>query len=228
MICSNTFKHIRLIPTSVLHLRDTTVGSSDTLLLPLIENAELIPDAPIPGAEIQPIGELRLLQEAEKIKGSNNHRLLYHGGWRQTDFDRESAPFMSISLGQRFNLLAESTNDAINRSRNRRNLNSSNSNDGEENIEEEYIYRRGFTSPPARQTLDLRQASSAQLSGGIKVWVGRFLHFDTLLSYTPNGADYSFAFQSERRMRSRQLHYIDHPRVGIVTKIYPVDETAPN
>ena len=247
MICSNAFKRTTLTPTSVLlvlsfvfathaqaidydveviifeHLRDTTVGSSDTLLLPLVENTERIPDAPIPGAPIQPIGELRLLEEAEKIKGSNNHRLLYHGGWRQTDFDRESAPFMSISLGQSFNLLAENPSDVINR-----NPASSDANDIDENIDDEYIYLRGFTSPPAGQLLDLRQARSAKLFGGIKVWVGRFLHFDTLLSYTPTGADYSFAFQSERRMRSRQLHYIDHSRVGIVTKIYPVDETAPN
>ena len=235
MIRSNILKRIRLIATSVLlsagfvfsahaidydveviifeHVRNTTVGSSDTFLLPVIENAELIPQAPIPGAEIQPIGELRLLEEAEKIKGSDNHRFLYHGGWRQTDFDRESAPFMSISLGQSFNLLAESNRvvDSI-----------------DESGEIPNTYLRGYTRPPADQILDLQQAQSSKLFGGIKVWVGRFLHFDTLLAYTPTGADFSFAFESERRMRSRQLHYIDHPRVGIITKIYPVDETAPN
>ncbi len=232
---SNILKNIRLIATSVLlsasfvftahaidydveviifeHVRNTTVGSSDTFLLPVIENAELIPQAATPGAEIQPIGELRLLEEAEKIKGSDNHRFLYHGGWRQTDFDRENAPFMAISLGQGFNMLAENKRVA---------------NNTDDSGDDPNAYLRGYTRPPAGQILDLRQARSSKLFGGIKVWVGRFLHFDTRLAYTPTGANYSFAFESERRMRSRQLHYIDHPRVGIITKIYPVDETAPN
>lgn len=242
MICSNILKPVKLIPVPVLllvgfifssqaqaidydveviifeHIRDTTVGSSDTLLVPAIENAARIPDAPVPGADIQPLGELRLLEEVEKIKGSNNHRLLYHGGWRQTDFDRETAPFMTISLGQSFNLLTENTPIA----------NNIIEDDDNPNAADPNFWLRGYTSPPAGQILDLRQNSSSKLFGGIKVWVGRFLHFDTQLSYTPTGADYSFAFESERRMRSRQLHYIDHPRVGIVTKIYPVDDSAPN
>lgn len=185
------------------HIRDTAVGSSDTLLVPVVRNAQPIPDAPAPGAEIQPIGELRLLSEVEKIRSSNNHRLLYHGGWRQGAIDQENAPFISIALGQAFNLLVES-GDA------------------------DSTYLKGFLDAPADLNLDVRQRRSAKLFGGIKVWVGRFLHFDTLLSYTPPGANYSFAFESERRMRSRQMHYIDHPRVGIITKIFPVDTTAPN
>jgi len=249
MICSNIFKRLKLIPTSVSlvlsyviatpalaidydveviifeHIRDTSVGSSDTLLLPVIENVELIPDVPIPNAPIQPIGELRLLEEVEKIKGSNNHRLLYHGGWRQADFDRENAPYMSISLGQSFNLLAEPEDVESN---NISTVDSNISTTDEEIVEVKNTYLRGYTTPPKNRLLDLRQETSSKLFGGIKVWVGRFLHFDTLLSYTPDGAGYSFAFESERRMRSRQLNYIDHPRVGIVTKIYPVDETAPN
>lgn len=185
------------------HVRDTTVGSSDTLLVPVIRNEQNIPDGPVPGAAIQPIGELRLLDELEKIRASSNHRLMYHGGWRQGAIDKENAPFMSIALGRSFNTLTES-GDA------------------------DSIYLRGYNNPPLDLPVDLNQSQSFKLYGGIKVWVGRFLHFDTLLSYTPEGADFSFAFESERRMRSRQLHYIDHPRVGIITKIFPVDETAPN
>ncbi len=185
------------------HVRDTTVGSSSTLLVPVVRNAQQIPEAPTPGSPIQPLGELRLSAEAEKIKASNNHRLMYHGGWRQGAIDKENAPYMSIAMGRRVSLLAE-RGDA------------------------DSIYLRGYTNPPANLEQELRQRTISKLQGGIKVWVGRFLHFDTLLSYTPSGANYSFAFESERRMRSRQMHYIDHPRVGIITKIFPVDDTAPN
>ena len=185
------------------HVRDTTIGSSDTLLVPVIDNEQTIPDSSITGAPIQPIGELRLLPELEKIRSSSNHRLMYHGGWRQGAIDKENAPFMSIALGRSFNTLTARGDD-------------------------DSIYLRGYNNPPLDHPVDLNQSQSYKLYGGIKVWVGRFLHFDTLLSYTPEGADFSFAFESERRMRSRQLHYIDHPRVGIITKIFPVDETAPN
>ena len=186
------------------HVRDTTIGSSDTLLIPVIRDEEvLIPETSVPGAAVQPIGELRLTEELEKIRASSNHRLMYHGGWRQGPVDKETAPYMTIALGRSFNTLAEPVDD-------------------------ESIYIRGYNNPPADLPVDLTQSQSFKLYGGIKVWVGRFLHFDTLLSYTPEGADFSFAFESERRMRSRQLHYIDHPRVGIITKIFPVDETAPN
>lgn len=185
------------------HVRNTSVGSSNTLLLPVINNAQQIPEASIPGAAIQPLDELRLLSEAEKIRSSNNHRLLYHGGWRQDAIDKENAPYMSIALGNSFSMLTE-PGDA------------------------DSLYLRGYLNPPVGAKTNLSQTRSASLFGGIKVWVGRFLHFDTLLAYTPPGANVSFAFESERRMRSRQLHYIDNSRVGIITKIFPVDNSAPN
>jgi len=191
------------------HVRDSNVGSSDTLLIPVISNSKDIPQVSTPGDSVQPLGELRLTEEVEKIKASDRHRLMYHGGWRQGEIDKESAPFMSIALGNNFNTLVE--NGTLT-----------------ENGEPESTYLRAYNNPPLDQDLDLQQSSSFKLFGGIKVWVGRFLHLDTLLSYTPKDADFSFAFESERRMRSRQLHYIDHPRVGIITKIFPVDTTAPN
>jgi len=185
------------------NLRDTTVDSSDTLLLPVVQDAQPIPERSIPGAAIQPIGELRLQVEAEKIRNSGSHRLMYHGGWRQGSIDEENAPYMSIELGSSFTMLTEQ-GDA------------------------DSVYLRGYLNPPLNPEFDLRERRSARLFGGIKVWVGRFLHFDTLLAYTPPGADYSYSFQSERRLRSRQLNYIDNPKVGIITKIFPVDDSAPN
>ena len=185
------------------HVRDTSVGSSDTLLFPVLRNVERIPDGAIAGEPVQPVGELRLQTEAAKIRSSNNHRLLYHGGWRQGEVDEESAPFMAVALGGQFDLLTEQA-------------------------EEDSLYLRGYRTPPVDTPLALNPRRSTRLFGGIKVWVGRFLHFETRLAYTPANSDSSFAFESDRRLRSRQLHYIDHPRVGIITKIFPVDDTAPN
>ena len=203
------------------HVRNTTVGSSNTLMVPALANTVPIPQQSIPGAPIQPLEELRLLDEAEKIRASDNHRLMYHGGWRQDAIDKENAPYMSIALGNGFNLLAETPDTFVDSG----NLAGSES---DNELDQQKKFSRGYRTLPRKSEQNLTQQRATKLFGGIKVWVGRFLHFDTLLSYTPADADYSFAFESERRMRSRQLHYIDHSRVGIITKIFPVDDTAQN
>lgn len=186
------------------HIRNTSVGSSSTYLYPVLNRPRQIPqDAAEPNAPIQPLPKLRLLDDAEKIRQSGNHRMLYHGGWRQTDFDRENAPFMSIAIGARQEVFVE-PGDADNN------------------------YLRAFKLPPPDLDQNMPSKIIYQLFGGIKVWVGRFLHFDTRLAYTPANGKVSYKFESERRMRSRQLHYIDHSRIGILVKIFPVDETAAN
>lgn len=185
------------------HARSTSVGRSDTLLVPVIPGARDIPLQVEANSPIQPLPELRLQAEAAKIKASDAHRLIYHGGWRQTDFDEESAPYMKIALGQQIPVFTEPGDEDSN-------------------------YLRGYPSLPLNTTARLDRGNTATIFGGIKVWVGRFLHFDTLLSYTPRGGNQSYPMHSDRRLRSRQLHYIDNPRMGIITKIFPVDETAPN
>ncbi len=185
------------------HVRNSSVGRSSTMLMPVIRGAQSIPQQAEPNAPIQPLPQLRMQGEAQKINQSENHRLLYHGGWRQTDYDQETAPYMRIALGQQVPMFTE-RGDA------------------------DSLYLRGYANPPADGSGRYTQVRSATVFGGIKVWVGRFLHFETLLSYTPSGSNQSFAMKADRRMRSRQIHYIDNPRLGIITKIYPVDEIAPN
>lgn len=200
------------------HVRNTAVGSSNNLLLPVIRGAQPLPAAPkvpatpavipavvpVSNAPIQALATLRLNEYADQISGSKNHRLLYHGGWRQADLNQEEAPYVSIALGPALDMFVERGDDP------------------------DSLFLNGFSQAPLDSPILLDQARSAKLYGGIKVWVGRFLHFETLLAYTPPGASKSFSFKSDRRMRSRQLHYIDNSRVGVLTKIYPVDETAPN
>lgn len=186
------------------HVRNTSVGSSSSYLYPVVTGARRIPvEATEANAPLQPLPRLRLTEDAEKIRQSGNHRLLYHGGWRQTDFSKESAPFMSIALGERRQVYVEPAGPDSN-------------------------YQRAFKQPPLNLDQNMQPKNIYQLFGGVKVWVGRFLHFDTRLAYTPPNGNVSYKFESERRMRSRRMHYIDHSRVGILVKIFPVDEIAPN
>lgn len=68
----------------------------------------------------------------------------------------------------------------------------------------------------------------AYLSGTVKLIMSRYLHFNVNLQYfKPQlNADGElknrvFPVVNERRMRSREIHYIDHPLVGIVVLATP-------
>ena len=67
--------------------------------------------------------------------------------------------------------------------------------------------------------------------GTVKVSVARYLHVELDLFYRLSGGDMAaapegtptwFRLRSERRMRSRELHYIDHPLFGVLVWIAPL------
>jgi Peptidoglycan-binding protein, CsiV len=92
-----------------------------------------------------------------------------------------------------------------------------------------------------------RSASSWQIEGTIEVALGRYLHVDTRLWYRPDpgavpgppaaspdavaiGADPRaepdaeayMELREQRRLRSGELHYFDHPKFGMLVRIDPV------
>ncbi len=68
------------------------------------------------------------------------------------------------------------------------------------------------------------KTKTGKVIGTAKVSVKRYLHLDLdLLLETNNGpAPGRFRMQTHRRMRSRELHYIDHPIMGALVRITPV------
>lgn len=75
------------------------------------------------------------------------------------------------------------------------------------------------------------------IHGTIKVILARYLHFYTDLVYQQPREESSPLWQIEglepykeypikfhRRMRSKELHYLDHPMIGILIKAMPVDK----
>ena len=71
--------------------------------------------------------------------------------------------------------------------------------------------------------------TDAKLAGYVRVTIGRYLHFEADLwmpvekkddEATPQNNHFA-ALRESRRMRSNELHYLDHPAFGIITKISP-------
>jgi hypothetical protein len=80
-------------------------------------------------------------------------------------------------------------------------------------------------TPDGRNSDVWYRIGNDRLDGAIRVTRGRFLHVDAdILLY--DGAEPPIHAQLYRRMRSDELHYIDHPRVGIVIRADRVENDA--
>lgn len=81
-----------------------------------------------------------------------------------------------------------------------------------------------------------------ELDGTVKVLLDRYLHVYTDLVFRApvamqavqdqgplrsGNAIYEYRVQDHRRMRSRELHYLDHPLLGVLVRITPVEEPTP-
>ena len=73
------------------------------------------------------------------------------------------------------------------------------------------------------------------VQGTVQVSLARYLQIDLDLLYSrpdsgestmPNGVPTRFRLMSKRRMRSRELHYIDHPLFGVLVLITPFQATS--
>ncbi len=70
--------------------------------------------------------------------------------------------------------------------------------------------------------------SSSYITGTVKLIMSRYLHFNVNIQYhRPDLDEFGtkvlkiFPVVNERRMRSKEIHYIDHPLVGIVVLATP-------
>ncbi len=78
------------------------------------------------------------------------------------------------------------------------------------------------------------QDADPYITGNVKLIMSRYLHFDVNIKYIRpqygnNGKVENMVLPvvNERRMRSREIHYIDHPLVGIVVLATPFKIKSP-
>lgn len=155
--------------------------------------------------------ELRLSEQAQKIEESDSRRVLLHTGWRQPGMPKESA--LTVKIKQTV---------------------------------------AAHTKSPRHKTPELHEDSldnlspwateeTGELKGKIKVILARYLHVDVDMIFEPQLAQSGDIFriedavteeikpvvyrlkQTRRRMRSRELHYIDNPVLGMLILITPYE-----
>ena len=96
-------------------------------------------------------------------------------------------------------------------------------------------WRQAVQAPAAAQAIDLEQLlgaanrqTSPRMEGSLRLSVARYLHLETDLRLIDvesgqfmEAALPVYRLQQSRRMRSDELHYIDHPRFGVLALITP-------
>ena len=141
---------------------------------------------------------LTLTENAASIANSGRYRVIRHFAWRQPGLDEKSAIPVRISMGKSIPLY----------------------------LPEDIKPYEEFIPASAEAVSDRpRMINTTMLNGSIKVRLGRFLHMETSLVYTDSDTQQSFRLSQNRKMRSRELHYIDNPRFGLLTRILPLEDT---
>ena len=196
----------------VVHHPEQILGDDTaTLDTDIFTNAELEIETKIAPAEYPESNNVinvthntsnTLAEHVKKINRSSRYNVLLHQSWQQTGL---------------------SNNDAINIKVNTTT---------ETNAENKAVSLFGSDNQISK--LDNKEIKS-NLKGTLKLILGRYLHIHTDLLYQRLKKNYSssspilhgnmfneFEIKSHRRMRSKELHYIDHPLLGILILIDPI------
>ena len=152
--------------------------------------------------------EYRLNEQAAKIEESESRRVLLHTGWRQPGMPKDTA--LSVYFNRQIPAAIP--------------------------VAENTIEVEGEASKPAWRTPE-----AGNLEGLIKVILARYLHVSADIVFRPQLATAEkdiYAMektedtiqpvvyrlkQTRRRMRSRELHYLDNPVIGMLIMITPFE-----
>ena len=148
------------------------------------------------------------LQEEAKILNENkDYRVLYHRSWRQPGMKREDAVSVRIQRDVPRHIAASTSDD------------------------------NAITTEADELTANL--PATNKLQGLVKITLSRYLHIQTDIQYTEhvivaNSEDESlteikpqvYQLKQTRKMRSKELHYLDNPKLGLLVYITPVKQAA--
>lgn len=147
---------------------------------------------------------------ANRLKQSGKYRILKHVAWRQPAVDKANSIPILIRAGRDFSELFP-----------------------------ERAYRSfEFSDTSESSNQENITSEVRELDGTLNIVIGRYIHLYTDLVYRLPRSNpttlqdalnrdqilVDYAIKSHRRMRSKELHYIDHPLVGILIEATPIEE----
>ena len=199
----------------------------------LTDNPE---DTPAPSRDfvlLKP-DQLILKKEVQAIKRSSRRKLLLHTGWIQSMYSKDKALPVSFKMGKEYTILITEPSTSLTVT-------------PDQPASENQPVQPAETSPEPDDADQDSQAPSmiplnvAELEGTITISIGRYLHVwtdflfrrpddnPTTLDNAPGTVTLKkFRYKDHRRMRSRELHYIDSPSFGILIYALPYKQVIEN
>ncbi|MGH1469940.1 MAG: CsiV family protein [Cellvibrionaceae bacterium] len=179
--------------------------------------------APENSITLLPENELLLQDEARKLQRSNNYRVLFHGAWNQGMLEKNSGPAILIEGGELFGDHRE-LEGSIQLKLQRylhitTNLWITNfaTNFGQEKL--------NWPELPIAPNKPQKQSAIFADDKASNTWSqsdSTNSEYDSLIS-SPYIIENIAPIKVTRRMRSKELHYIDHPLAGILIQFTPID-----
>jgi hypothetical protein len=87
-----------------------------------------------------------------------------------------------------------------------------------------------------KQTIDARTVARpvrvaavnpAELEGTIRFFMSRHLHLDVNLLFrevTTGSGDIVYRLSEQRKLKSQETHYFDHPKLGVLVRVTPLEK----
>jgi hypothetical protein len=182
----------------------SAIGPTDyaeTLYFPVTRNPVYLGSDNASQADYQPqTPHPRVAAIVNRLRASGRYDIIDHFAWRQPGLSKEKTRAINVAYGESVDLYLPG--DAV----------------GENGLIA--AIAPGTSVDP--NAVEVVQTS--RLAGSVTLSLGRFLHVNTnLVLIRPDGTG-SARLQAHRRMRSNEIHYLDHPRFGIIVLVTPVPD----
>ena len=181
------------------------------------------------GFSLLTVDELRLSGVVQSILKSSRYELLTHTGWRQPGLDTENSFPVWIKGGDIYGVDYSSIDQS--------------------STELQYSDGSGQNASAQERGAASTQKGLYELEGQIIITLSRYLHTQANLvlrkplesgsstaasrfsgttgpNVTQGRMLYNYGLNEKRRMRSKKLHYLDHPQFGMLVLITPYQKPA--
>ncbi|MCB1838062.1 MAG: hypothetical protein KDH99_10640 [Alcanivoracaceae bacterium] len=209
-----TSEYWRLDQRPVLAPENAIIPAADSALLP--EQADNLDQQAVQLGAWRTLGEEdRVLRDMlARMEKQGDYRVLFHQAWRQPVRERARAFPLYLTGGEQRPVAATETTtpDALD-------FGLPPLDTGEANL----TANAGMAGDPATDP-QAQPALQPELQGMIRLHRSRYLHVEPdlwFMSQSADGQPYWVRINQNRRMRSDELHYLDHPLFGLLVRLTP-------
>lgn len=172
--------------------------------------------------------EFQLTNEYKSIKSSRQRRPLLHVAWRQPTTSKKDSIPIRIHGGKRYTIQQKPNDTSV-----------FSGHEETENFMGDLLTQE--TYEPSEENAGISPDTLEQIEGTITLSLARYLHIwadfiyrlpsEKIISSSLNDDSLNsfeqpitnFRLQQHRRMRSKEIHYLDHPLLGIIVMTTPYE-----